>query len=109
MACGTPVIAFNRGSVPELVEDGLTGFVVEDEDEAVAASDRLSQLPRGTIRRRFEERFTARRMAREYVVVYRSPIEFEALRSLAAIARDRIFLLSCRHGRQGAVIVTLVI
>ena len=87
MACGTPVIAFNRGSVPEIVEDGLTGFVVEDEDEAVAASDRLSQLSRGAIRRRFEERFTARRMAREYLVVYRSLIEFEALRSRAAIAR----------------------
>jgi glycosyltransferase involved in cell wall biosynthesis len=87
MACGTPVIAFNRGSVPEIVEDGLTGFVVEDEDEAVAASDRLSQLSRCAIRRRFEERFTARRMAREYLVVYRSLIEFEALRSRAAIAR----------------------
>jgi glycosyltransferase involved in cell wall biosynthesis len=71
MACGTPVIAFNRGSVPEIVEDGVTGFVVEDEKEAVAAAHRLSQLCRGAIRRRFEERFTARRMAREYLVVYR--------------------------------------
>ena len=87
MACGTPVIAFNRGSVPEIVEDGLTGFVVEDQEEAVAVADRLSQLSRGAIRRRFEERFTARRMAREYLVVYRSLIEFEALRSRAAIAR----------------------
>jgi glycosyltransferase involved in cell wall biosynthesis len=80
MACGTPVIAFNRGSVPEIVEDGLTGFVVKDEEEAVAATDRLSRLSRGAIRQRFEERFTARRMAREYLVVYRSLIEFEALR-----------------------------
>jgi glycosyltransferase involved in cell wall biosynthesis len=85
MACGTPVIAFNRGSVPEIVEDGLTGFVVEGGEEAVAATDRLSRLSRGAIRRRFEERFTARRMAREYLVVYRSLIEFEALRSRAAV------------------------
>src|SRR6266567_7622278 len=71
MACGTPVIAFNRGSVPEIVEDGLTGFVVESKEEAVAATGQLSRLSRGAIRRRFEERFTARRMAREYLAVYR--------------------------------------
>ena len=82
-----PVIAFNRGSVPEIVEDGVTGFVVEDEREAVAAAHRLPRLSRGAIRRRFEERFTAKRMAREYLVVYRSLIEFEALRSRGAVAR----------------------
>jgi glycosyltransferase involved in cell wall biosynthesis len=74
MACGTPVIAFNRGSVPEIVEDGLTGFVVEGMEEAVAATDRLSRLSRRAIRQRFEERFTSRRMAREYLIVYRSLI-----------------------------------
>src|SRR5438552_8891490 len=87
MACGTPVIAFNRGSVPEIVEHGLTGFIVEGEEEAVAAADKLSRLSRGAIRRRFEERFTARRMAREYLVVYRSLTEFEALHSRVAVAR----------------------
>jgi len=87
MACGTPIIAFNRGSVPEIVEDGVTGFVVEDEKEAVAATHRLSRLSRRAIRRRFEERFTARRMAREYLVVYRSLIEFQALRSRVMVAR----------------------
>jgi glycosyltransferase involved in cell wall biosynthesis len=87
MACGTPVIAFNRGSVPEIVEDGLTGFIVENKEEAVAATDRLSRLSRRAIRRRFEERFTARRMAREYLVVYRCLIEFEGLRSRAAVTR----------------------
>ena len=71
MACGTPVIAFNGGSVPEIVEEGLTGFIVERKEEAVAATDQLSRLARGAIRRRFEERFTARRMAREYLAVYR--------------------------------------
>ena len=75
MACGTPVIAFNRGSVPEIVENGLTGFIVERKEEAVAATDQLSRLSRGAIRRRFEERFTARRMAREYLNVYRSLTE----------------------------------
>jgi glycosyltransferase involved in cell wall biosynthesis len=75
MACGTPVIAFNRGSVPEIIEDGLTGFVVEGKEEAVAATDRLSGLSRRAIRQRFEDRFTARRMAREYLMVYRSLIE----------------------------------
>ncbi len=75
MACGTPVIAFNRGSVPEIVEDGLTGFIVERKEEAVAATDQLSRLSRGAIRRRFEEGFTARRMAREYLAVYRDLID----------------------------------
>ena len=75
MACGTPVIAFNRGSVPEIIEDGLTGFVVEGKEEAIAATDRLSRLSRRAIRQRFEERFTARRMAREHLMVYRSLIE----------------------------------
>jgi glycosyltransferase involved in cell wall biosynthesis len=72
MACGTPVIAFNRGSVPEIVEDGLTGFIVEDQTGAIGAVDRLTLLSREKIRRRFEERFTARRMAQEYLAAYRS-------------------------------------
>ena len=75
MACGTPVIAFNRGSVPEVVEEGLTGFIVEDEISAIGAVDRLSQLSREKIRKRFEERFTARRMAQDYLAVYRSLID----------------------------------
>ena len=72
MACGTPVIAFNRGSVPEIVEDGVTGFIVEDVEGAMAAVSRLHTLDRGRVRRRFEERFTARRMAEDYLAVYRS-------------------------------------
>jgi glycosyltransferase involved in cell wall biosynthesis len=75
MACGTPVIAFNRGSVPEVVEDGVTGFIVEDETSAVAAVSRLPQLSRQLIRQRFEERFTAQRMAKEYLDVYRGLIK----------------------------------
>src|ERR1700758_2638220 len=61
MACGTPVIAYNRGSVPEIGEEGVTGFVVEDEISAVAAVGRLGQLNRHAIRQQFETRFTARR------------------------------------------------
>jgi glycosyltransferase involved in cell wall biosynthesis len=71
MACGTPVIAFNRGSVPEVIDDGLTGFVVEDINGAIGAVDRLSHLSREKIRRHFEQRFTARRMAQDYLGVYR--------------------------------------
>jgi len=72
MACGTPVIAFNRGSVPEIVEDGVTGYIVEDERGAMAAVDRLSRLSRAKVRQRFEERFTSRRMAEDYLEIYRS-------------------------------------
>ncbi len=72
MACGTPVIVYNRGSAPEIIEEGLTGFVVEDDEGAIGAVDRLGQLSRENIRKRFEERFTARRMAQDYLAVYRS-------------------------------------
>jgi glycosyltransferase involved in cell wall biosynthesis len=75
MACGTPVIAFNRGSVPEVVDVGVTGFVVEDELGAIGAVERLSELNRDHVRRRFEERFTSRRMAQEYLAVYRTVSE----------------------------------
>jgi glycosyltransferase involved in cell wall biosynthesis len=78
LACGTPVIAYNRGSVPEIVEEGLTGFIVEDETSAVAAVSRLSQLKRDAIRTQFEQRFTARRMALDYLAVYRSLMEAAA-------------------------------
>ncbi|WP_316239024.1 glycosyltransferase family 4 protein [Bradyrhizobium sp. SZCCHNR1015] len=75
MACGTPVIAYNRGSVPEVIDDGVTGFVVEDELSAVAAVNRLSGLSRARVREQFERRFTARRMALDYLAAYRSLIE----------------------------------
>jgi glycosyltransferase involved in cell wall biosynthesis len=72
MACGTPVIAYNRGSVPEIIDEGLTGFIVEDETSAVAAVGRLAGLNRDAIRKQFEKRFTARRMALDYLAAYRS-------------------------------------
>jgi glycosyltransferase involved in cell wall biosynthesis len=70
MACGVPVVAFNHGSVPEVIEDGLTGFIVDDIEGAVRAVDRLGTLSRPAVRRRFEERFTARRMAEEHIALY---------------------------------------
>jgi glycosyltransferase involved in cell wall biosynthesis len=72
MSCGTPVIAFRAGSVPEVIEDGITGFIVEGEDEAVQAIHRLQELDRRKIRARFEERFTATRMARDYIALYQA-------------------------------------
>jgi glycosyltransferase involved in cell wall biosynthesis len=71
MACGTPVIAFDRGSVREIVEHGVNGFVVGDEAEAVAAIGRLDRLSRSVVRRCFEQRFTAKRMAEDYLALYR--------------------------------------
>lgn len=70
MACGVPVIAFNRGSVPEIIDDGVTGFIVEDEKGAVAAVARARKLDRQRIRQVFEQRFTARRMAEDYLALY---------------------------------------
>lgn len=70
MACGTPVIAFRRGSVPEVMDDGVTGYVVDTVDEAVRAADRIGDLRRAMVRRTFEKRFTVERMAREYVDTY---------------------------------------
>jgi len=80
MACGTPVLAYPGGSVPEIVEDGLTGFIVGNEAEAVDAVRRLLELSRPRIRARFEERFTARRMAMDYLSVYRRMAESHAPR-----------------------------
>jgi glycosyltransferase involved in cell wall biosynthesis len=88
MACGTPVVAFNRGSVPEIVEDGLTGFIVEDELGAIGAVQRLAELDRGQVRKRFEERFTARRMAQDYLSLYRSLQDSGAAPRLRVVSGD---------------------
>ena len=70
MACGTPVIAYACGSVPEVIEDGLTGYIVQDDAEAVAAVHRLDVLDRAAIRRRFEQQFSATAMANRYLALY---------------------------------------
>jgi glycosyltransferase involved in cell wall biosynthesis len=71
LACGTPVIAWRNGSVPEIIEHGVTGFVVESVTEATACVGRISEISRAECRRAFEERFDSRRMALDYVSVYR--------------------------------------
>jgi len=71
MACGTPVIACRRGSVPEVIDDGVTGFIVDDLDGAVRAIERVPMLNRAECRRVVEDRFSAARMARDYLSVYR--------------------------------------
>jgi glycosyltransferase involved in cell wall biosynthesis len=70
MACGTPVIAFNNGSVPEVLEDGLTGFIVENEEEATRAVAKIGTLDRDRIRAEFDRRFTAHHMAENYLRLY---------------------------------------
>src|SRR4051795_9610571 len=72
MACGTPVIAFNCGSVPEVMDDGVTGFIVNDVDQAVRALRKADTLDRARVRATFDRRWTARRMAEDYVDVYES-------------------------------------
>ncbi|EHL98153.1 glycosyltransferase, group 1 family protein [Acetobacteraceae bacterium AT-5844] len=75
MACGTPVIAFRDGSVPEVMEDGVTGFIVESEEQALEALKKIPTLDRALVRARFDERFTARRMAEDYVDLYQELID----------------------------------
>jgi glycosyltransferase involved in cell wall biosynthesis len=71
MACGTPVIAYRRGSMPELIVDGVTGFLVDSFDEAVAAIERIGEIDRAACRRHVEQHFTVDRMADQYLGLYR--------------------------------------
>jgi glycosyltransferase involved in cell wall biosynthesis len=72
MACGTPVIAFRRGSVPEVIDNGLSGYIVDDVDAAVRAVGQLDALDRRRVRATFEQRFTVERMAHDYLELYRA-------------------------------------
>lgn len=75
MACGTPVVAFPGGSVAEVIDPGVTGFIVDDIEAAVAAVDDAAQLDREAVRARFDRRFSASRMARDYVALYERLLE----------------------------------
>ena len=75
MACGTPVLAFRHGSVPEVIDDGITGYVVDSVDEALLKMGSLLALDRGRVRRRFEERFSVTRMANDYIRIYQSQLQ----------------------------------
>lgn len=91
MACGCPVIAFRMGSVTEIIEDGVTGFVVDTEEEAIEALQDIGKLDRELIRRRFEERFTATTMAQKYVEVYERVIQqASVMREAKELARSII-------------------
>jgi glycosyltransferase involved in cell wall biosynthesis len=70
MACGTPVVAFARGAVPEVIQHGVTGFIVETVDDAVKAVARLDTINRGTVRASFERRFSVDVMAANYELAY---------------------------------------
>jgi hypothetical protein len=83
MACGTPVLALRRGSVEEVVEDGLTGHIVDSIEEAAVALPRVMALNRRAVRRRFEERFTAKRMASDYLRVYKALLKRENAKLIA--------------------------
>ena len=74
LACGTPVVAFRGGSVPEILEDGITGFVVDDLEQAIEATRRVPELDRAACRAAFDSRFTVARMAADYVRVYERAI-----------------------------------
>ncbi len=91
MACGTPVVAWSRGSAPEVIDDGVSGFLVRSVDEAVGAVERIDTLERDLVRRRFELRFTAELMARNYLRAYdalceRAPVGLVKPRTVAALA-----------------------
>jgi glycosyltransferase involved in cell wall biosynthesis len=79
MACGTPVIAYRGGSVAEVIDDGVTGFVCDDLAQAVSAVDRVHELSRAMCRRAFEQRFAAARMASDYTAIYRAITASEEL------------------------------
>jgi len=75
LACGVPVVAFRGGSVPEVIDDGVTGFIVDSLEDAIAATRRVHHLPRRRCRDIFEERFNATRMARDHVALYEQLLE----------------------------------
>jgi glycosyltransferase involved in cell wall biosynthesis len=78
MACGTPVLAFRHGSVPEIVDEGVTGCIVDTMEEAALALPKVIAMDRAGVRRRFAERFSAARMAKDYVSVYRNLLDAAA-------------------------------
>jgi glycosyltransferase involved in cell wall biosynthesis len=98
MACGTPVLAFRSGSVPEVVEDGVTGNVVESEEEAIAALPAILSYDRRAVRKRFEQRFTATRMAKDYAGIYRQLLRYSASNDELQRSRPRQLALNGGNG-----------
>jgi glycosyltransferase involved in cell wall biosynthesis len=98
MACGTPVLAFRSGSVPEVIEDGVTGKVVDSEGEAIAALPAILSYDRRTVRQRFEQRFTATRMAKDYAATYRQLLRKSASNDETQSPRPRQLALNGGNG-----------
>ncbi|MGQ0532012.1 MAG: glycosyltransferase family 4 protein [Caulobacteraceae bacterium] len=90
MACGTPVVAFGRGSVPEVIDHGVTGYVVNDMDAAIDAALHVGDLDRRGVRRQFEARFTAERMALDYVEIYEQLAAGAAIRAVHRAQQSNI-------------------
>jgi glycosyltransferase involved in cell wall biosynthesis len=89
MACGTPVVAFRRGSVAEVIDHGATGFIVDSEEEALEAIKRLNELDRRRVRTVFESRFTSRRMANDYLRCYQALTRSEVSEKLRGLILPR--------------------
>jgi glycosyltransferase involved in cell wall biosynthesis len=89
MACGTPVVAFEHGSVPEVLEDGVTGYIVRDMPAAIEAARRATVLDRGRVRETFERHFSARRMALDYLELYRDICELPEQSPAPSTAKTR--------------------
>ncbi len=81
LACGIPVVAYRRGSIPEVLEDGVTGFICETMDEMATAIGRIPQLERRRCREQFEQRFTVERMAQDYLGLYEELVDPQSIRT----------------------------
>lgn len=93
MACGTPTVAFRRGSVPEVIREGVSGYIVDTVEEAIKATEKALQLDRALCRRDFETRFSASRMAREYLKVYASILAPKAAPAVVSSEVDSLLTL----------------
>jgi len=101
MACGTPVLAFRKGAVEEVIDEGVTGYVVDDVDQAIDKLGDVLALDRGRVRRRFEERYSVARMARDYVKIYTKLIGKTAVRPNLGLPRWWLTVPSEAPGAQG--------
>jgi hypothetical protein len=98
MACGTPVLAFRCGSIPEIIEDGVTGKVVDREEEAVTVLPAILSYDRRAVRQRFEDRFAATRMAKDYVSTYRQLLGMQTFNGNTRSPRPRQLDLNGGNG-----------
>jgi glycosyltransferase involved in cell wall biosynthesis len=83
MACGTPVIAWNHGSVAEIIDEGMSGYIVNSMKEAIAAAGKMTNLERSVVRNCFDQRFSAQRMTKDYIKIYQKLINKNKIASIA--------------------------